>query len=153
MTTETTAEKSIDSRIEELMKKGFGKLSFAEKNELNTLMAENLKDSQAEQLNTVIAEVKALIEKNGFTVGDVLKVIGSNGATNEKILFKVPYVDSKGKDKFYDWHPKKKPVGISAKYFQKLKNADKETKEKWATEDGKEWLKTDDGKRFLVNAE
>lgn len=102
MTTETTAEKSIDSRIEELMKKGFGKLSFAEKNELNTLMAENLKDSQAEQLNTVIAEVKALIEKNGFTVGDVLKVIGSNGATNEKILFKVPYVDSKGKDKFYD---------------------------------------------------
>lgn len=149
----TVAEKSIDSRIEELMKKGFGKLSFAEKAELNNLMIANLKDSQAEQLNTVIAEVKALIEKNGFTVGDVLKALGSNGATTEKILFKVPYVDSKGKDKFYDWHPKKKPVGISAKYFQKLKNADAETKTQWATAEGKEWLKTDDGKRFLVNAE
>lgn len=153
MTTETTAEKSIDSRIEELMKKGFGKLSFAEKNELNTLMAENLKDSQAQQLNNVVAEVKALIEKNGFAVADVLKVLGSNGSSAVKPYFKVPYLDGKGKEKFYEWHPTKKAVGISAKYAQKLKNADAETKTSWATAEGKEWLKTDDGKRFLVNAE
>ena len=51
---------TTDSRIEELMKKGFGKLSFAEKAELNNLMAQNLQESQAEQFNKVIAEVKAL---------------------------------------------------------------------------------------------
>lgn len=144
---------TTDSRIEELMKKGFGKLSLAEKAELNNLMAQNLQESQAEQFNKVIAEVKAVIEKNGLTIAEVVKALGSNGATTEKVLFEVPYVDSKGKDKFYEWHPKKKPVGISAKYFTKLKNADAETKTQWATEDGKEWLKTDEGKRFLVNAE
>lgn len=144
---------TTDTRIEELMKKGFGKLSFAEKAELNNLMAQNLQESQAEQFNKVIAEVKALIEKNGLTVAEVVKALGGAGATTEKPYFKVPYLDGKGKEKFYEWHPTKKAVGISAKYAQKLKNADAETKTQWATAEGKEWLKTDDGKRFLVNAE
>ncbi|MFQ1064322.1 hypothetical protein [Bordetella trematum] len=144
---------TTDTRIEELMKKGFGKLSFAEKAELNNLMAQNLQESQAEQFNKVIGEVKALIEKNGLTVAEVIKALGGAGATTEKPYFKVPYLDGKGKEKFYEWHPTKKAVGISAKYAQKLKNADAETKTQWATAEGKEWLKTDDGKRFLVNAE
>lgn len=144
---------TTDSRIEELMKKGFGKLSFAEKAELNNLMAQNLQESQAEQFNKVIAEVKALIEKNGLTITEVVKALGGSGSSAVKPYFKVPYLDGKGKEKFYEWHPTKKAVGISAKYFQKLKNADAETKTSWATAEGKEWLKTDDGKRFLVNAE
>ena len=144
---------TTDSRIEELMKKGFGKLSFAEKAELKNLMAQNLQESQAEQFNKVIAEVKALIEKNGLTITEVVKALGGSGSSAVKPYFKVPYLDGKGKEKFYEWHPTKKAVGISAKYAQKLKNADAETKTSWATAEGKEWLKTDDGKRFLVNAE
>ena len=66
---------TTDSRIEELMKKGFCKLSFAEKAELNNLMAQNLQESQAEQFNKVIAEVKALIEKNGLTITEVVKAL------------------------------------------------------------------------------
>ncbi|WP_440487303.1 hypothetical protein [Serratia nevei] len=144
---------TTDTRIEELMKKGFGKLSFAEKAELNNLMAQNLQESQAEQFNKVVDEVKALIEKNGLTIAQVVKALGGAGATTEKPYFKVPYLNSKGKEVFYDWHPSKKAVGISAKYAQKLKNANAETKTQWATAEGKEWLKSDEGKRFLVNAE
>ncbi|MFY2582176.1 hypothetical protein ACOTCI_04755 [Achromobacter xylosoxidans] len=144
---------TTDTRIEELMKKGFGKLSFAEKAELNNLMAKNLQESQAEQFNKVVDEVKALIEKNGLTIAQIVKALGGAGATTEKPYFKVPYLNSKGKEVFYEWHPSKKAVGISAKYAQKLKNADAETKTQWATAEGKEWLKSDEGKRFLVNAE
>lgn len=144
---------TTDTRIEELMKKGFGKLSFAEKAELNNLMAQNLQESQAEQFNKVVDEVKALIEKNGLTIAQIVKALGGAGATTEKPYFKVPYLNSKGKEVFYEWHPSKKAVGISAKYAQKLKNADAETKTQWATAEGKEWLKSDEGKRFLVNAE
>lgn len=144
---------NTDSRIEELMKKGFGKLSFAEKAELNNLMAQNLQESKTEQFNKVVNEVKALIEKNGLTVAEVVKALGGGSSSAVKPFFKVPYMDAKGKEKFYEWHPTKKAVGISAKYAQKLKNADAETKTQWATAEGKEWLKTDDGKRFLVNAE
>lgn len=144
---------TTDTRIEELMKKGFGKLSFAEKAELNNLMAQNLQESQDEQFNKVVDEVKALVEKNGLTIAQVVKALGGAGATTEKPYFKVPYLNSKGKEVFYEWHPSKKAVGISAKYAQKLKNADAETKTQWATAEGKEWLKSDEGKRFLVNAE
>lgn len=144
---------TTDSRIEELMKKGFGKLSFAEKAELNNLMAQNLQESKTEQFNKVVDEVKALIEKNGLTVAEVVKALGGGSSSAVKPFFKVPYLDGKGKEKFYEWHPTKKAVGISAKYAQKLKNADAETKTNWATAEGKEWLKTDEGKRFLVNAE
>ena len=100
---------TTDSRIEELMKKGFGKLSFAEKAELNNLMAQNLQESQAEQFNKVIAEVKALIEKNGLTITEVVKALGGSGSSVVKPYFKVPYLDGKGKEKFYEWHPTKKP--------------------------------------------
>ncbi|CUI34349.1 hypothetical protein [Achromobacter xylosoxidans] len=144
---------TTDSRIEELMKKGFGKLSFAEKAELNNLMAQNLQESKTEQFNKVVNEVKAVIEKNGLTVAEVVKALGGGSSSAVKPYFKVPYLDGKGKEKFYEWHPTKKAVGISAKYAQKLKNADAETKTSWATAEGKEWLKTDNGKRFLVNAE
>lgn len=144
---------TTDTRIEELMKKGFGKLSFAEKAELNNLMAQNLQESQDEQFNKVVDEVKALVEKNGLTIAQIVKALGGAGATTEKPYFKVPYLNSKGKEVFYEWHPSKKAVGISAKYAQKLKNADAETKTQWATAEGKEWLKSDEGKRFLVNAE
>ncbi|WZB61419.1 hypothetical protein WJ970_29820 [Achromobacter xylosoxidans] len=88
-----------------------------------------------------------------MTIAQIVKALGGAGATTEKPYFKVPYLNSKGKEVFYEWHPSKKAVGISAKYAQKLKNADAETKTQWATAEGKEWLKSDEGKRFLVNAE
>lgn len=103
---------TTDTRIEELMKKGFGKLSFAEKAELNNLMAKNLQESQAEQFNKVVDEVKALIEKNGLTIAQIVKALGGAGATTEKPYFKVPYLNSKGKEVFYEWHPSKKPLAF-----------------------------------------
>ncbi|WP_375166671.1 hypothetical protein [Burkholderia thailandensis] len=74
----------------------------------------------------------------------------------ETIYFNVPYqtTDSKGKthSKIYKWHFGKKAVGLTAKYYQKLVNADKETKLQWATEQGKAWMDTDEGKRWLAGA-
>ena len=57
----TTAEKTTGERIEELMKKGFTKLSTQEKAELNNLLAQNLEDSKQENFNNVIAEIKQII--------------------------------------------------------------------------------------------
>ena len=142
---------TTDSRIEELMKRVLASC-LCRKAELNNLMAQNLQESQAEQFNKVIAEVKALIEKNGLTITEVVKALGGSGSSVVKPYFKVPYLDGKGKEKFYEWHPTKKPWAFRQSML-KLKNADAETKTSWATAEGKEWLKTDDGKRFLVNAE
>ena len=99
-------------------------------------MAQNLQESQAEQFNKVIAEVKALIEKNGLTITEVVKALGGSGSSVVKPYFKVPYLDGKGKEKFYEWHPTKKPWAFRQKYAQKLKNADAETKTSWATAEG-----------------
>ncbi|VVE12136.1 MULTISPECIES: hypothetical protein [Burkholderiaceae] len=148
--TETKAEKSIGSRIEELMKKGFTKLSIQEKEELNNLLAQNLEDSKEESFNAVIEEIKALILKNELDISEVAKaLLPPVIAQQEIIFFKVPYKDAKGNEKFYNWAEGKKAVGISSKYYQKLKDADEEQKRKWATAEGNAWLDSEAGKQWL----
>lgn len=150
MTTATAEVKNIGSRIEELMKKGFAKLSTQEKAELNNLLAQNLEDSKQENFNTVIAEIKALIAKNELDISEVVKVLAPPVVTpTEVVFFNVPYKDKDGKEKIYKWAEGKKAVGISSKYYQKLKDADEEQKRKWATAEGITWLDSDAGKEWL----
>ncbi|MGU2444656.1 hypothetical protein [Burkholderia multivorans] len=150
MTNATAEVKNNGARIEELMKKGFTKLSIQEKEELNNLLAQNLEDSKEESFNTVIAEIKALIEKNELDITDVANaLLPPVIAQKEVIYFKVPYKDAKGNEKFYNWAEGKKAVGISSKYYQKLKDADEEQKRKWATAEGITWLDSDAGKEWL----
>jgi len=64
-------------------------------------------------------------------------------------LFNVPYSDKNGNTKYYKWHTGKKAVGLTAKYYTKLKEATLDEKKSWATEEGKKWLETEEGKNWL----
>ena len=54
---------TTDSRIEELMKKGFGKLSFAEKAELNNLMAQNLQRAKQNNSTRLLLKLKHSLKR------------------------------------------------------------------------------------------
>ncbi|WP_186108325.1 MULTISPECIES: hypothetical protein [Burkholderia] len=145
----TTAEKTTGERIEELMKKGFTKLSTQEKAELNNLLAQNLEDSKQENFNNVIAEIKQIITKNELEISDVVKALSGQAITTEVAYFEVPYKDTKGKDKKYLWWFGKPTVGKSGSYYKKLKDATEGEKRAWATPKGLEWLETEQGKTWL----
>ncbi len=138
---------TTENRSEELMRKGFGKLTDSEKLELNNLMAQNLQESQSQRVSKVIEQIKNIIQENGIQVNDVVKALSGN--SEDGAYFLVPYKDSKDKPQKYIWFPGKKAVGKSAEYFKKLKEADEEKREEWATAKGKEWLKTPAGKAFF----
>ncbi|WP_367032048.1 hypothetical protein R0290_11055 [Burkholderia semiarida] len=147
------ATKNTGARIEELMKKGFTKLSNQEKAELTALMAQNLEESKAENFNKVIEEIKGIIAKNELDVSAVAKALaGQSTADDSAYYFKVPYKDSKNKEKHYFWIFGKKAVGVSATYYKKLKDATEEEKRAWASPAGLEWLETEEGKAWLKAA-
>lgn len=150
--TEVKAENKTAERIDELMKKGFTKLSNQEKAELTALMAQNLEESKAENFNNVIEEIKGIIANNNLDVTAVAKALAGQSTADNGYYFKVPYKDSKNKEKHYFWIFGKKAVGISATYYKKLKDATEEEKRAWASPAGLEWLETEDGKAWLKSA-
>lgn len=142
------------NRAEELLKKGYGKLTALEKIELAQLLEQEAEGEKEKELEAAYTEIENFITGKGIKIEDFVKKY--QVAEVEPIYFNVPYqsTDSKGKthNKIYKWHFGKKAVGLTAKYYQKLVNADKETKLQWATEQGKAWMDTDEGKRWLAGA-
>ncbi|MCV9913931.1 hypothetical protein OIV57_17490 [Burkholderia pseudomallei] len=142
------------NRAEELLKKGYGKLTALEKIELAQLLEQEAEGEKEKELEAAYTEIENFITGKGIKIEDFVKKY--QVAEVEPIYFNVPYqtTDSKGKthSKIYKWHFGKKAVGLTAKYYQKLVNADKETKLQWATEQGKAWMDTDEGKRWLAGA-
>ncbi|MBR8479668.1 hypothetical protein [Burkholderia cenocepacia] len=142
------------NRAEELLKKGYTKLTALEKIELAELLEKEAQADKDKELNEAFTEIENFITSKGIKIEDFVKKY--QVIEVEPIYFNVPYqtTDSKGKthSKVYKWHFGKKAVGLTAKYYQKLVNADKETKLQWATEQGKAWMDTDEGKRWLAGA-
>jgi len=140
------------TRKEELFEKlGSGKATSAEMNEFATLLQQEARANEAQELTDAVEKVKAFITDNGWNMAQVLKALSDT--PTEKIFFNVPYTDEKGKDKKYLWFKGKKTVGVSSKYYKKLINAELDIKKKWATPDGLAWLETDEGKRWAAKAE
>jgi hypothetical protein len=87
----TAAAQDSSKRIEELFKKGT-KMSVQEKLELATLLNGEAKKEEEQQRQTVMEDIRAYIEKAGYSISDVADYFKSPAA----VIFG-PWVDKNNK--------------------------------------------------------